>query len=104
MEKEPSKRYHLRIAPVRIVGSCEGNLDNLAGVQIHLMTDSTIIILKRIALPKAHPPDSEIVPLCRFFFAVDAEFPVEVLPQGVGLIIADRCGAEIVVRKRLKID
>ncbi|MGI9475539.1 MAG: MmcB family DNA repair protein [Hyphomicrobiaceae bacterium] len=32
----------------------------------------------------------------RFFFAVDAEFPIDVIPQDTGLILADRFGAEIV--------
>jgi hypothetical protein len=31
----------------------------------------------------------------RFFFAVTADFPLEVLPDDVGYIIADRYGAEI---------
>lgn len=31
----------------------------------------------------------------RFFWAVDAEFPVEILPEGAGLIRADAYGAEI---------
>ena len=32
----------------------------------------------------------------RFFFAVDANFPSEVIPADTGLIIADRYGAEII--------
>ena len=32
----------------------------------------------------------------RFFFAVDADFPSDVIPQDTGLILADRYGAEIV--------
>ncbi|WP_309668292.1 MmcB family DNA repair protein [Tabrizicola sp.] len=32
----------------------------------------------------------------RFFWAVDAEFPVELLPEGTGLILADAYDAEIV--------
>ncbi len=32
----------------------------------------------------------------RFFFAVDADFPCEVIPENTGLILADRYGAEIV--------
>jgi hypothetical protein len=32
----------------------------------------------------------------RFFFAVDSAFPVDVIPETAGLIIADRFGAEIV--------
>lgn len=32
----------------------------------------------------------------RYFFAVDAEFPVEILPEDAGLILADGYGAEIV--------
>jgi hypothetical protein len=32
----------------------------------------------------------------RFFWAVDADFPVELLPEGTGLIIADGYDAEIV--------
>ena len=32
----------------------------------------------------------------RFLFAVDADFPVEVLPDDVGYMMADRYGAEIV--------
>ncbi|MBF9034672.1 MmcB family DNA repair protein [Rhodobacterales bacterium HKCCE2091] len=32
----------------------------------------------------------------RFFWAVDAEFPVELLPDGTGLILADAYDAEIV--------
>jgi hypothetical protein len=32
----------------------------------------------------------------RFFFAVAPDFPVEVLPEETGLILADRYGAEIV--------
>lgn len=32
----------------------------------------------------------------RFFWAVDADFPVELLPQGTGLMIGDGYGAEIV--------
>lgn len=30
----------------------------------------------------------------RLYFAVNAEFPVDVLPQGAGLLLADRFGAE----------
>ncbi|MEO1720493.1 MAG: MmcB family DNA repair protein [Pseudomonadota bacterium] len=33
----------------------------------------------------------------RFFFAVTAEFPADVLPDGVGVIVADRFGADVVV-------
>ncbi len=32
----------------------------------------------------------------RFYFAVDEMFPIEILPEAQGLIIADRYGAEIV--------
>ena len=32
----------------------------------------------------------------QFFFAVNPEFPCDVLPDDVGIIIADRYGAEIV--------
>ena len=32
----------------------------------------------------------------RFYFAVDETFPVDILPEDQGLIIADRYGAEIV--------
>jgi hypothetical protein len=32
----------------------------------------------------------------RFFFAVDADFPADVIPDDTGLVIADRYGAEIV--------
>lgn len=32
----------------------------------------------------------------RFFWAVDADFPAEILPEGTGLILADRFGAEVV--------
>ena len=32
----------------------------------------------------------------RFFWAVDADFPVELLPEGTGLILADAYDAEIV--------
>ena len=32
----------------------------------------------------------------RYFWAVDADFPVELLPDGTGLILADGFGAEIV--------
>jgi len=32
----------------------------------------------------------------RFFWAVDADFPVELLPEGTGLIIADAYDAEII--------
>lgn len=32
----------------------------------------------------------------RFFFAVDAEFPAEIIPDDTGLILADRYSAEIV--------
>lgn len=32
----------------------------------------------------------------RFFWAVDAEFPVELLPDGTGLIVADAYDAEVV--------
>ena len=32
----------------------------------------------------------------RFFFAVDCDFPTEILPQGAGLILADGFGAEVV--------
>jgi hypothetical protein len=36
------------------------------------------------------------LPWCdRFFWAVDADFPVGVLPEGSGLILADAYGAEI---------
>jgi len=31
----------------------------------------------------------------RFFFAVDADFPVEILPAEAGLILADAYGAEV---------
>ncbi len=34
----------------------------------------------------------------QFFFAVDQEFPADVIPDETGLIIADRYGAEIVRR------
>jgi hypothetical protein len=37
----------------------------------------------------------DYLPYCdRFFFAVDADFPMAVLPDEVGLIVADRYGAE----------
>lgn len=37
------------------------------------------------------------LPWCdRFFWAVDSDFPAELLPVGTGLIIADAYGAEIV--------
>ncbi len=32
----------------------------------------------------------------RFLFAVDPSFPVEILPEGTGLILADRYGGEVV--------
>ncbi len=32
----------------------------------------------------------------RFFWAVDADFPAEILPEGTGLMIADGYGAEII--------
>ncbi len=32
----------------------------------------------------------------RYFWAVDADFPAELLPEGTGLILADAWGAEIV--------
>lgn len=32
----------------------------------------------------------------RFFWAVDTDFPAEILPEGTGLILADRFGAEVV--------
>jgi len=32
----------------------------------------------------------------RFFWAVDSDFPTEILPQGTGLIIADHYDAEII--------
>ena len=32
----------------------------------------------------------------RFFWAVDADFPVEILPDGTGLMLADSYGAEII--------
>lgn len=32
----------------------------------------------------------------RFFFAVDADFPIDLIPPGCGLIIADAFGAEII--------
>ncbi|MDP3263810.1 MAG: MmcB family DNA repair protein [Tabrizicola sp.] len=32
----------------------------------------------------------------RFFWAVDSEFPVELLPEGTGLILADAYDAEVV--------
>jgi len=32
----------------------------------------------------------------RYFWAVDAEFPVDLLPEGTGLILADGYGAEII--------
>ena len=32
----------------------------------------------------------------RYFWAVDADFPVELLPEGTGLMLADGFGAEIV--------
>ncbi|WP_431300370.1 MmcB family DNA repair protein [Tabrizicola sp. BL-A-41-H6] len=32
----------------------------------------------------------------RFFWAVDADFPVELLPEGTGLILADAYDAEVV--------
>lgn len=38
----------------------------------------------------------EYLPFCdRFYFAVPPEFPREVIPEKVGLIIADRYGAEV---------
>lgn len=37
------------------------------------------------------------LPWCdRFFWAVDTEFPTEILPEGTGLIIADSYDAEII--------
>lgn len=37
------------------------------------------------------------LPFCdRFFWAVDCDFPVELLPDGTGLIVADAYDAEIV--------
>lgn len=37
------------------------------------------------------------LPFCdRFFWAVDSEFPTELLPEDTGLIIADSYGAEII--------
>ncbi len=37
------------------------------------------------------------LPYCdRFFWAVDADFPTDLLPMGTGLILADGYGAEIV--------
>ncbi len=39
----------------------------------------------------------EYLPHCdRFYFAVGNGFPSEILPPGVGLIVADRFGAEVV--------
>lgn len=39
----------------------------------------------------------EYLPFCdAFYFAVSESFPVEILPEDVGLIIADAYGAEIV--------
>ncbi len=32
----------------------------------------------------------------RFFWAVDADFPVDILPNGTGLMLADGYGAEII--------
>jgi hypothetical protein len=32
----------------------------------------------------------------RYFWAVDQEFPVDLLPEGTGLIIADAYGAEVI--------
>ncbi len=32
----------------------------------------------------------------RFFWAVDADFPTDLLPEGSGIILADRFGAEII--------
>ncbi len=32
----------------------------------------------------------------RYFWAVDTDFPIELLPEGTGLIVADAFGAEIV--------
>lgn len=38
----------------------------------------------------------EYLPFCdEFYFAVSADFPTEILPADVGLILADRYGAEI---------
>lgn len=37
----------------------------------------------------------------KFFFAVDPEFPADVLPPDVGVIIADRFGADIVIESPL---
>lgn len=38
----------------------------------------------------------EYLPFCdRFYFAVPPEFPREIIPEEVGLIIADRYGAEV---------
>ena len=37
----------------------------------------------------------EYIPFCdRFFFAVHADFPLELIPDEAGLIVADRYGAE----------
>jgi hypothetical protein len=39
----------------------------------------------------------EYLPFCdRFYFAVDADFPVEMLPADCGLIVADAYGAAVV--------
>lgn len=39
----------------------------------------------------------EYLPFCdRFFFAVDNAFPLELIPEEAGLIVADRYGAEMV--------
>jgi len=45
----------------------------------------------------------EYLPFCdRFYFAVDIDFPQDVLPENVGLIIADRYGAEVMCEGSLE--
>lgn len=65
-----------------------------------LSDDGDVIIVEVKSGPVDFRTDQkwpEYLEFCdRFFFAVDADFPVELIPGECGLIIADAFGAEII--------
>jgi hypothetical protein len=60
--------------------------------------DITIIEIKSCLLDyQTDGKWQDYLPFCdRLYFAVTADFPCEVIPEGAGLILADRYGAELV--------
>ncbi len=65
-----------------------------------LADDGEVTIVEVKSSPIDYKTDQkwpEYLDFCdRFFFAVDADFPVELIPADCGLIIADAFGAEII--------